>query len=211
MIIELFDQMIRTKMGGEMLTFINETKNSNNEDLKQFLKNRCGENIFDDHTSTKIPLKDKISIDKIQNKMLNIYLKCVRYLIPHHLRDEIFINTSIGERHKYMYDRYSLPNLLYKIPFKDIEILDYKNSNIPHFNDYCLDINKDGTGEGINLDFTAQIAESSQIPTIASGGFSSEYELEIILQSNCINGVIVGKAFYEGWVNLKDIFVKYPT
>lgn len=144
-IIELFDQMIRTKMGGEMLTFINETKNSNNEDLKQFLKNRCGENIFDDHTSTKIPLKDKISIDKIQNKMLNIYLKCVRYLIPHHLRDEIFINTSIGERHKYMYDRYSLPNLLYKIPFKDIEILDYKNSNIPHFNDYCLDINKDGT------------------------------------------------------------------
>lgn len=145
MIIELFDQMIRTKMGGEMLTFINETKNSNNEDLKQFLKNRCGENIFDDHTSTKIPLKDKISIDKIQNKMLNIYLKCVRYLIPHHLRDEIFINTSIGERHKYMYDRYSLPNLLYKIPFKDIEILDYKNSNIPHFNDYYLDINKDGT------------------------------------------------------------------
>lgn len=86
---------------------------------------------------------------------------------------------------------------------------EFKNSNIKAI--ICTDINKDGTGKGINLDFTKKIAEASQIPTIASGGFSSEYELEMILQSNCINGVIVGKAFYEGWINLKDIFVKYPT
>lgn len=137
--------MIRTKMGGEMLDFINETKNSNDSELKNFLKNRCGENIFDENKNTKIPLKDKISIDKIKNKILNIYLKCVRYLIPGNLRNEIFINTSIGERHKWMYDRYSLPKLLSKIPFKDIEILDYKSSNIPNFNNYYLDINKDGT------------------------------------------------------------------
>lgn len=143
--IELFDQMIRTKIGGEMLIFINETRNSNDIELKRFLQSRCGQNIFDDNKNIKIPLKDKISIDKIQNKMINIYLKCIRCLIPSNLRDEVFINTSIGERHKWMYDRYSLPRLLSKIQFKNIEILDYKNSNIPNFNNYYLDINKDGT------------------------------------------------------------------
>lgn len=86
---------------------------------------------------------------------------------------------------------------------------EFKNSKIEAI--ICTDINKDGTGKGINLDFTAQIAESSQIPTIASGGFSSDQELEMMIKSGCISGVIVGKAFYEGWVNLKDIFVKYPT
>ena len=75
----------------------------------------------------------------------------------------------------------------------------------------CTDINKDGTGNGINLDFTKQIAKASEIPTIASGGFRSDDELEMILGSKCISGVIVGKAFYEGWVNLRDIFVKYKA
>lgn len=75
----------------------------------------------------------------------------------------------------------------------------------------CTDINKDGTGNGINLDFTKQIAQASQISTIASGGFRSSDELEMIFNDKYISGVIIGKAFYEGWVNLRDIFVKYQA
>lgn len=75
----------------------------------------------------------------------------------------------------------------------------------------CTDINKDGTGNGINLDFTKQIAQASEIPTIASGGFRSDDELEMMLSDKYISGVIVGKAFYEGWINLRDIFVKYQA
>lgn len=75
----------------------------------------------------------------------------------------------------------------------------------------CTDINKDGTGNGINLDFTKQIAQASEIPTIASGGFRSDDELEMMLSDKYISAVIVGKAFYEGWINLRDIFVKYQA
>lgn len=143
--IELFDQMIRTKMGGEMLEFINEVGKSDDLELKRFLKDRCGENIFDNGKAYKIPFKDKLSLDKVKNKILNTYLKCVRLLIPQSLRDEIFINTSIGERHKWMYDKYSLSRILYMLGFRNIEILDYKTSNIPNFNHYLLDMNEDGT------------------------------------------------------------------
>ena len=75
----------------------------------------------------------------------------------------------------------------------------------------CTDIDKDGTGNGINLDFTKQIAQASEIFTIASGGFRSDDELEKILLNKDIGGVIVGRAFYEGWINLRDIFVKYQA
>lgn len=86
---------------------------------------------------------------------------------------------------------------------------EFQNSNIEAI--ICTDINKDGTGNGVNLDFTKKIAQASKITTIASGGFSNIKELEAMIQSGCISGVIIGKAFYEGWVNLKDIFVKYST
>lgn len=75
----------------------------------------------------------------------------------------------------------------------------------------CTDINKDGTLQGINVKFSEDIYEASKITTIASGGFSSQDDLEILLNSKKISGVIVGKAFYEGKINLKEIFKKYLT
>lgn len=75
----------------------------------------------------------------------------------------------------------------------------------------CTDINKDGTLQGINVKFSEDIYEASKITTIASGGFSSQEDLEILLNSKKISGVIVGKAFYEGKINLKEIFKKYLT
>lgn len=69
----------------------------------------------------------------------------------------------------------------------------------------CTDILRDGMLEGINIDFSAQIAQASGIPTIASGGFESEREIAHLAQCG-VGGVIVGKAFYEGKVDLAKIF-----
>lgn len=73
----------------------------------------------------------------------------------------------------------------------------------------CTDIMRDGMLGGINISFSEMIAKESGIPTIASGGFSSQDDLEELLKNGNISGVIVGKAFYEGRVNLKEIFKKY--
>lgn len=61
------------------------------------------------------------------------------------------------------------------------------------------DIDRDGTGEGLNMDFTIELAGAVSIPVIASGGVGSLDDLYKVQTagSKGVQGVIVGKAFYE--------------
>jgi len=62
------------------------------------------------------------------------------------------------------------------------------------------DIDRDGTGEGVNIESTLALAEATRIPVIASGGVGSLKDIEAVkagAQSHKLNGVIVGKAFYD--------------
>lgn len=70
----------------------------------------------------------------------------------------------------------------------------------------CTDISKDGTLEGINREFTQAIAEASGHYTIASGGLASEEEIPLLAQAKGVDGVIVGKAFYEGRIDLGTLY-----
>ncbi|MCX7770104.1 MAG: 1-(5-phosphoribosyl)-5-[(5-phosphoribosylamino)methylideneamino]imidazole-4-carboxamide isomerase [Proteobacteria bacterium] len=72
------------------------------------------------------------------------------------------------------------------------------------------DITKDGMRTGPNIDATLKIAKKLSIPVIVSGGISSEEDIISILPYNKfgIKGVIVGRAIYEGNVNLKKLIKK---
>ena len=70
----------------------------------------------------------------------------------------------------------------------------------------CTDVGRDGTLSGVNVDFTLEIARASGIPTIASGGVKDGSDIDALIQSKEIAGVIVGKAFYEGRIELKNFF-----
>ena len=74
-----------------------------------------------------------------------LYLKCIKNLIPRSLRSMIFIETGMGERHQWMYDRYGLMQLLQDVGLADIKVKNFNDSGIPGFNDDCLDCNSDGT------------------------------------------------------------------
>jgi phosphoribosylformimino-5-aminoimidazole carboxamide ribotide isomerase len=69
----------------------------------------------------------------------------------------------------------------------------------------CTDISKDGMLSGINLDYTLSIKASSNLPTIASGGVKDIQDIIKCKEAN-IDGVIVGKAFYENKLDLKEAF-----
>ena len=58
------------------------------------------------------------------------------------------------------------------------------------------DIDRDGTGKGINIEETVKLAESTSIPVIASGGAGSIEDIQAVKNAD-LNGVIVGKAFYD--------------
>ena len=70
----------------------------------------------------------------------------------------------------------------------------------------CTDVGRDGTLSGVNLDFTLSIAEASGIDTIASGGLKNLDDIKVLKQSQNVSGVIVGKAFYEGTLDLREAF-----
>jgi phosphoribosylformimino-5-aminoimidazole carboxamide ribotide isomerase len=67
------------------------------------------------------------------------------------------------------------------------------------------DISRDGTREGINIDETLKLARSARIPTIASGGVATLVDIRrlIPLESDGVEGVIVGRALYSGSIKLK--------
>jgi phosphoribosylformimino-5-aminoimidazole carboxamide ribotide isomerase len=79
----------------------------------------------------------------------------------------------------------------------------FKNSKIECI--IATDISKDGTLQGLNIDFILDIMNASAKPVIASGGVASEDDI-IKVKENNIYGVIVGKAFYEGKLDLKKAF-----
>lgn len=62
------------------------------------------------------------------------------------------------------------------------------------------DIDRDGTGKGVNIEATKALADSTSIPVIASGGAGSLDDIKAVKatsQTHGLNGVIVGKAFYD--------------
>ncbi len=69
----------------------------------------------------------------------------------------------------------------------------------------CTDVGRDGMMSGINIDFTQSIKDASGLETIASGGLRDIEDIKKLLQTN-IDGTIVGKAFYEGTLDLKEAF-----
>ncbi len=69
----------------------------------------------------------------------------------------------------------------------------------------CTDVNRDGMLSGINIEFTKAIKNASNLETIASGGLKDINDIKALLKAG-IDGVIVGKAFYEGTLDLKEAF-----
>lgn len=72
----------------------------------------------------------------------------------------------------------------------------------------CTDVGKDGTLSGVNVDFTLEIARASGVATIASGGVKDEDDIMALIETKEVDGVIIGKAYYEGNIDLEKLFAK---
>ena len=82
------------------------------------------------------------------------------------------------------------------------KIKDFGVSRIIH-----TDIERDGTQNGPNIEETIQVAKKTKIPFLISGGIGSLEDIKEIKLKNekNIEGVIVGKAIYEGKISFKDL------
>jgi len=95
-------------------------------------------------------------------------------------------------------------------------------------------IDRDGTLKGPDAARALQLAELSSLPVILSGGVSSQEDIHQVTLTSAnahsnrfgskdeysgkphrqpnhgIVGIIIGKAYYEGKINLEEILSKYP-
>ncbi len=69
------------------------------------------------------------------------------------------------------------------------------------------DIDREGTGEGLNMISTIALAQNTSIPIIASGGVGGLEDLYLVSEAEQygVEGVVVGKALYNGCLNPANI------
>ena len=80
------------------------------------------------------------------------------------------------------------------------EVYDYGVSRLIY-----TDINRDGMKQGPNFDETLKVAEISNCPVIISGGVSSLDDIKKAKTLKNIEGIIVGKAIYDGDIKLEEL------
>jgi len=85
--------------------------------------------------------------------------------------------------------------------------LDY----LKEVNDYGIsrliytDINRDGTKQSPNFEETQKVADISSCPVVISGGVSSINDIKKTKGLKNIEGIIIGKAIYDGDIKLEEL------
>ena len=85
--------------------------------------------------------------------------------------------------------------------------LDY----LKEVNDYGVsrliftDIDRDGMKQSPNFEETSKVADTSNCPVIISGGVSSINDIKKAKSLKNIEGIIVGKAIYDGDIKLEEL------
>ena len=142
-LLELFDQMLRSQPGGQMKNFLNQSPLLN----KDFIGDRLGQEaagFWQEKTPppslyTRLRLKGWSWL--IQKSRLLIAEALVGLIAGSQAR--LALKTGLfrqsGEIHQWMYDRFSLTRLLETQGFEAVEICSAWQSAIPNFPDYQLD------------------------------------------------------------------------
>lgn len=141
-LLEMYDQVVRNQGGGEMIPFIkDETKQ-----IDDFLLERNGHEIqrIIDELRNKKPGTSAPSPAKSSGFSFNLRARLKNKLIRMLLKDDyeklkVAKFRNGGEIHQWMYDRYSLHQLLKKCGFSDVKVVTAFTSSIPNWNNYELD------------------------------------------------------------------------
>lgn len=129
-VIELIDQMAREYSGGEMLMYWKRPDRN-----EKYILERTG-----------YPEKSHKSTQEV--KIYSYYFdKFINWLLKNNSILDKYKRGSFstsGELHKWMYDEYSLKNLLEKNGFRDIKVKQYNQSDIQSWEKYKLEVNRQG-------------------------------------------------------------------
>lgn len=131
--IEIFDQIVRQKSGGEMLETIKEGLYNkdyvlfrNGEEIKSLLEKDNKKNIT---VSLKNRIISFLRKGNLSGRLKNIIIGFFKSSNP----------QKTGEAHRWMYDRLDLRILLEDAGFKNFKVVKFNESQIENWNNYALD------------------------------------------------------------------------
>jgi len=144
--LELFDQMVRDRSGGEMAIYL---KNSHIEN-KEFILSRIGREasaFWAPDSDTRRPHRHEIFTVRRLMRVLELARRelaaALVWIVAGREGRASYQEGAFrrsGEVHRWLYDRFSLANLLREASFEDPQPCAANESRIPHFNTYQLDV-----------------------------------------------------------------------
>ncbi|SFM99564.1 Methyltransferase domain-containing protein [Algoriella xinjiangensis] len=134
--LELYDQTVRNKSGGDMLNYFKK-KEINNIDyvanrignvVREWYNSLRGQEVNSDQKflAKKFSLSSFFSYNNKENELEQNYSEIGKFRLG-------------GEIHQWMYDRFSLKRLLEKVGFKDVIVRTATESYIESWSSYQLD------------------------------------------------------------------------
>lgn len=148
LVLEILDQCVRSEPGGYLGAYYERLQQApdSNRDLIDYVRHRTGHHIESAsreatvnsmHRILKIP-------DAIRRNLEQLYCRTVLAFLPTAFRRHNVSLTTIGEKHAWIYDFYSIQKLLIEAGFTGVQRKACNTSNIEGFPFYPLDLTKDG-------------------------------------------------------------------
>lgn len=148
LILEMFDQCVRQVAGGELGAYYAhmQAATPQNEEMIKFVRRQTGHVI---HVAPAVVSENRWARmlknpNKILAKLEQWYCRAVLALLPLAFRQQNVSFATVGERHAWMYDFYSVEKLLRKAGFVDVQRMTATSSNIQDFPSYPLDATENG-------------------------------------------------------------------
>ena len=151
LVLEMIDQCVRNKGGGELGVFFSKIKS--NPDQYKFMSEFVRERTGDDLTPCSFQQKQnynffsknlKSILASITQRIQQYWIKIVLLALPPAFRDQNISLASMGERHHWIWDFYSLKKILEEVGFLDVKRVSASTSIIKDFPFYPLDIDNEG-------------------------------------------------------------------
>jgi SAM-dependent methyltransferase len=146
LMLEIFDQMVRTAPGGELGCYYTQLKERDPK-MISFVRERTGFRVGFDRKG--VSWRDRIY--QIKKNPISIfhffekaYIKFILALLPSAFKDQNVSLATLGERHAWMYDYHVVRQLLISVGFKNVKRYSAVTSSIHDFPFYPLDVDENG-------------------------------------------------------------------
>ncbi len=143
-IIELIDQCVRTRSGGELSVFRGQPDLS--DAMKSYISNRTGYRYKEMNNQPRSRERYSLReiLKKVSRKFSNMYISFLVHLLPKWFQENHMNFTNTGELHRWVYDFQSLEKLFSRVDFTSINRMSATESQILDFPFFPLDIDEKG-------------------------------------------------------------------